>query len=93
MSAARFSPRKLWLILADTAIIYGGVILALYIRLGVEGSVNELSERNGWMKIGLATAVCLLNLYFYDLYDYIVMTNRRELLLRLVQALGIAWAL
>ena len=81
------------MILADTAIIYGGVILALYIRLGVEGSVNELSERNGWMKIGLATAVCLLNLYFYDLYDYIVMTNRRELLLRLVQALGIAWAL
>lgn len=93
MGAARFSPRKFWLILADAAIIYGGVILALYLRLGVEGSVNELSERNGWMKIGLAAAVCLLNLYFYDLYDYIVMTNRRELLLRLVQALGIAWAL
>lgn len=93
MSAARFSPRKFWLIIADAAIIYGGVILALYLRLGIDGSVNELSERNGWMKIGLATSVCLLNLYFYDLYDYIVMTNRRELLLRLVQALGIAWAL
>ncbi len=92
MSAARFSPRKFWLILADAAIIYGGVILALYIRLGIDGSVNELSERNGWMKIALATGICLLNLYFYDLYDYIVMTNRRELLLRLVQALGIAWA-
>ena len=37
--------------------------------------------------------MCLLSLYFYDLYDYVVMTNRRELLLRLVQALGIAWAL
>ncbi|MBK7933755.1 MAG: TIGR03013 family PEP-CTERM/XrtA system glycosyltransferase [Acidobacteria bacterium] len=93
MGASRFSPRKFWLITADAAIIYGGVILALYLRLGIDGSVNELSERNGWVKIGLATSVCLLNLYFYDLYDYIVMTNRRELLLRLVQALGIAWAL
>jgi len=93
MSAAQFSPRKFWLILADAAIIYGGVILALYVRLGIDGSVNELNVRNGWFKIALATSVCLLNLYFYDLYDYIVMTNRRELMLRLVQALGIGWAL
>lgn len=93
MSAAQFSPRKFWLILADVAIIYGGIILALYVRLGIDGSVNELNVRNGWFKIALATGVCLLNLYFYDLYDYIVMTNRRELMLRLVQALGIAWAL
>ncbi len=93
MGASRFSPRLFWLIVADAAIIYGGVILAMYLRLGLDGSENELGARNGWVKIGLATAVCLLILYFYDLYDYIVMTNRRELLLRLVQALGIAWAL
>ena len=54
---------------------------------------NELNKRNGWLKIGLATLVCLLILYFYDLYDFTVMGNRRELMLRLVQALGIAWAL
>ena len=93
MSATKFSPRTIWLIFADTAIIYGGIILALYLRLGIEGFQYELNERNGWYKIGLATCVCLLNLYFYDLYDYTVMGNRRELLLRLVQALGIAWAL
>ncbi|MCC6824147.1 MAG: TIGR03013 family PEP-CTERM/XrtA system glycosyltransferase [Acidobacteria bacterium] len=92
MVKSRFSSRKFWLILADAAIIYGGIILALYIRLGVDGSINELDSRNGWLKILLATSFCLLTLYFYDLYDYIVMTNRRELLLRLVQALGIAWA-
>ena len=92
MATSSFSPRKFWLIIADAAIIYGGVILALYIRLGTDGSLNELNVRNGWTKIVLATLVCLLTLYFYDLYDYVVMTNRRELLLRLVQALGIAWA-
>jgi len=93
MSSTGFGPRKLWLILADAAIIYAGVILAMYLRLGFAGSENELDQRDGWLKIGLATVVCLLNLYFYDLYDYVVMTNRRELLLRLVQALGIAWVL
>ena len=93
MSATRFSPRLFWLILADAAIIYGGVILAMYFRLGLDGSDNELNAKNGWFKIALASGVCVLLLYFYDLYDYIVMTNRRELLLRLVQALGIAWVL
>ncbi len=81
------------MILADSAILYGGVILAMYLRLGFSGSANELQAKNGWLKILLATSICLLSLYFYDLYDYIVMTNRRELLLRLVQALGIAWVL
>ncbi len=93
MSAARFSPRIFFLLVADAAILYGGVIAAMYLRLGFAGSENELNNKNGWFKIALAAAVCLIILYFYDLYDYIVMTNRRELLLRLVQALGIAWAL
>jgi sugar transferase (PEP-CTERM system associated) len=93
MVASRFSPRIFWLILADAAIVYCGVILALYLRLGLGGAAYELNDRNGWLKIALASIVCLVAFYFYDLYDYVVMTNRRELLLRLVQALGIAWAL
>jgi sugar transferase (PEP-CTERM system associated) len=93
MSRRSLSQRTVWLILADAAIIYGGVVLALYLRLGFSGADNELNQRNGWLKIVLATLVCLLILYFYDLYDYTVMSNRRELMLRLVQALGIAWAL
>ncbi len=93
MAATRLTPRTIWLILADTAIIYGGIILALYLRLGIEGSDYQLNDRGGWLKVCLATAVCLLILYLYDLYDFTVMGNRRELMLRLVQALGIAWAL
>ena len=91
--ASRFSPRIFWLLLADAAILYGGIILAMYLRLGFSGTENELDTKNGWVKILLASSVCLLIMYFYDLYDYIVMTNRRELMLQLVQALGIAWAL
>lgn len=65
----------------------------MYLRLGFSGSEYQLNERNGWLKIVLASFMCLLIFYFYDLYDYTVMSNRRELMLRLVQALGIAWAL
>jgi FlaA1/EpsC-like NDP-sugar epimerase len=93
MDGKRLIPRTLWLILADTAIIYGGIVLALYLRVGFSGSDYELNERNAWFKIALATFVCQLILYFYDLYDYTIMGNRRELMLRLVQSLGIAWAM
>ncbi len=93
MSGTRLSPRVIWLIFADVAIIYGGIVLALYSRLGYQGAAYQLNERNGWLKITLATLVCLLVLYLYDLYDYTVIANRRELMLRLIQSLGIGWAL
>lgn len=93
MDATRFSPRTLGLLVSDAAIIYGGIILALCLRLGIEGTLYQLNENTGWLKVTFATFVCLLILYFYDLYDYTVMNNRRELLLRMIQALGIAWAL
>ena len=54
MSATRFSPRIFCLLLADAAILYGGVILAMYLRLGFAGSAVELGEKIGWMKIGVA---------------------------------------
>ena len=39
----------------------------------------------------MATAFCLAAFYLFDLYDFVVMHDRRELVLRLVQALGLAW--
>jgi sugar transferase (PEP-CTERM system associated) len=93
MSGTRFNARTMGLITAETLIVYGSVLLALYLRLGTWGAQYQLDERNAWFKIGLAAVVCIIALYFYDLYDFTVMSNRRELMLRLVQALGIAWAL
>lgn len=89
----RFSPRTFWLLFADAAIIYGGIVAAMYLRLGFSGSAYQLNERNGWLKVAFASLVFLLVLYFYDLYEYTVMSNRRELMLRLVQALGVGWIL
>lgn len=64
---------------------------AVYLRVGVDGAYFELVERQGFLKSALATAFCLTAFYLFDLYDFIVMHDRRELVLRLVQALGLAW--
>jgi len=72
-------------------LLYGGIILAVYLRLGVLEAQRQLIESTGFYKAGLATAFCLISFYLHDLYDFVVMHNRRELVLRLIQALGLAW--
>jgi len=79
------------LILAESAVVLGALISAMYLRLGSDGAVYELIERQGFLKVGLASAFCLAAFYLFDLYDFVVMHDRRELVLRLVQALGLAW--
>jgi sugar transferase (PEP-CTERM system associated) len=79
------------LLLAEAAVVFGAIVGAVYLRLGVEDSHNELMLRNGFLKAALATVFCLAAFYLFDLYDFIVMHDRRELVLRLVQALGLAW--
>jgi sugar transferase (PEP-CTERM system associated) len=63
----------------------------VYLRLGIEDSHDELMLRQGFLKAALATVFCLAAFYLFDLYDFIVMHDRRELVLRLIQALGLAW--
>jgi len=64
---------------------------AVYLRLGLLEGYNELVFRQGFFKASIATLFCLAAFYLFDLYDFIVMHDRRELVLRLVQALGLAW--
>jgi sugar transferase (PEP-CTERM system associated) len=90
-STRRFNARTLLLILAEALLIFGGMVAAAEIRLGAQDSYYELVARNGFYKAALATAFCLGAFYLYDLYDFVVMHDRRELVLRLIQALGLAW--
>lgn len=84
---------RIWgLIIAETVIIYGGIILAVYLRVGFDGASFELIVKNGLWKAALASLICISLLYLYDLYDLALVNNRRELFLRLLQSLGIAWA-
>ena len=91
MRSSRLNNRTIVLLLVEATVMFGAIIGAVYLVLGSENSQNELGLRHGFFKAGLATAFCLTAFYFYDLYDFLVMHDRRELVLRLVQALGLAW--
>lgn len=91
MRASRANTRTTLLLLAEAAVVFGAIISAVYLRLGVEDAQYELLLRQGFLKAALATVFCLVAFYLFDLYDFIVMHDRRELVLRLLQALGLAW--
>jgi sugar transferase (PEP-CTERM system associated) len=91
LRASRANTRTSLLLLAEAAVVFGAIVGAVYLRLGIEDSHNELMLRQGFLKAALATVFCLAAFYLFDLYDFIVMHDRRELVLRLIQALGLAW--
>ena len=91
MRATRANTRTSLLLLAEAAVVFGAIVGAVYLRLAVADAHNELMLRQGFLKAALATLFCLASFYLFDLYDFVVMHDRRELVLRLVQALGLAW--
>ena len=91
MRASRANTRTTLLLLAEAMVVFGAIVGAVYLRLGVEDAHYELMLRQGFLKAVFAMVVCLAAFYLFDLYDFIVMHDRRELVLRLVQALGLAW--
>src|SRR5919112_2680504 len=91
MSSRRLNTRTALLITAEALLLFGATVAAAYVRLGVEDAHFELTVRHGYLKAALVGLFCLAAFYLYDLYDFVVMHDRRELVLRLVQALGLAW--
>ena len=91
MKANRLNARTVLLLLAEATLIFGGIVIAVYVRLGEMDAEATLIERHGFYKAALATVFCLTSFYLFDLYDFVVMHDRRELVLRLLQALGLAW--
>jgi sugar transferase (PEP-CTERM system associated) len=91
LKPSRFNARMVLLLLAEAMLLFGGLIVAVYVRLGAADAEDALIERHGFYKAGLATVFCLASFYLFDLYDFVAIHDRRELVLRLSQALGLAW--
>ena len=91
MRVLRLNGRTILLIIAEAVLVYGAMIAAVYLRVGVEDAQFELVTRQGYLKAAVACFFCLAAFYLFDLYDFLSMHDRRELVLRLVQALGLAW--
>jgi sugar transferase (PEP-CTERM system associated) len=80
--------RIIGLIAFESTLIVGAVLFASYARLGVDGVMSE-GPRSIALKALFIAGVCQLCFYFGDLYDLRVVSDRREMFIRIVQALGI----
>jgi sugar transferase (PEP-CTERM system associated) len=79
------SLRLIGLLFCETALIIGAMYLAALIRLGERGLDHMTLNIH---KAFLVAGVTQLWLYFGDLYDFRVLSDRRELFVRAVHALG-----
>lgn len=68
------------------------LIVLAFLLVSVARSLDEiqlwLSYDNGPLKLAVVSVVLVLCMYYYDLYDSMVLANRRETLARLFQVLG-----
>ncbi len=81
--------RTLCLIAVEHLVIVIAVYAAAAIRFGLPGAVDDPAHEILWRAslIGLVLQICL---HYSDLYDFRTLTDRRELLVGLIQALGAA---
>jgi sugar transferase (PEP-CTERM system associated) len=86
---AYFPTRTLLLTVTETILVFVGFVLAvlLWAGTGVDANIYLMYE-NGLGRIGLVAAVFLVLMYYFDLYNSVILTNRREVLTRLVGVLG-----
>ena len=87
--------RSSGLLVCETVILLATVYLAAWLRLGETEWENittfalvGASQQFGFLRPVLIVAVAQLCLYFADLYDFRVISDRRELFVRAVQAVG-----
>jgi len=84
-----FPTRTLLLTLSEAILVTLGFLLAVLVSTGtaVDARIYLLYE-NGAGRIGLVVLVFLVLMYYFDLYNSGILTNRREVVTRLVGVLG-----
>ncbi len=86
-SRGQLTLRTIALVCFEGALIAIAVALGAWFRLGGDMSVL-LFDEYGLHKTLFVAVVCQLCLYYADLYDFRTVSDRRELFVNLVQALG-----
>jgi sugar transferase (PEP-CTERM system associated) len=82
-----------FLLVMDCFLIGLGLVIATALRLGVNGLGSVLHYLLAWQilfRFLLAIVVCEVSLYFNDLYDFRLIATPNEIIVRLLQAFGIA---
>ncbi len=89
---AYFPTRTLLLTVTEALLVTLAFVVSLVFWAGTAMDANiYLLYENGFGRIGLVVGIFVLLMYYFDLYDSIVLSNRREVVTRLVGVLGCAF--
>src|SRR5579862_8741204 len=85
---AYFPKRTLFLGVSEACLVTLAFLGATLARLGAGGAQPALNDQHGPLKILALSLGMVLCMHYFDLYDTAVLSNRREVRIRLAQALG-----
>ena len=85
---AYFPTRTVVLGISEALLVASAFIATSFLWLGALEAHFNLVYENGFLKIVLVAAVLIFCMYYFDLYDSIILSNRREIATRMVQVLG-----
>ena len=83
--------RTLLLGISEACLISLALVASALARLGAGEARFMIAYQYGSLKILFVSVAFLICMYYFDLYDSAIVSNRREVLVRLVQVLGVAY--
>jgi sugar transferase (PEP-CTERM system associated) len=86
---AHVPSRIVFLAISESCLVALAFVAATVARLGKTDAVLMLTYEQGFLKIFVLSAVFIICMYYFDLYDSSILRNSREVFTRFVQVLGI----
>jgi sugar transferase (PEP-CTERM system associated) len=83
--------RTLLLGISEACLICLALLAAALARLGAGGASFMITYQYGSLKILFASIAFMICMYYFELYDSAILSDKREVLVRLIQVLGIAY--
>jgi sugar transferase (PEP-CTERM system associated) len=83
--------RTLILGISEACLISFALVAAALARLGAGGASYMMAYQFGSLKILFVSIAFMACMYYFELYDSAIVSDRREVLVRLVQVLGVAY--
>jgi sugar transferase (PEP-CTERM system associated) len=87
---AYFPRRTFFLGVSEAFLVALAFIVAIIARLGATDAGLMLSYEQGFLKVAVVSVAFVICMYYFDLYDSSILSNRREVQTRLVQVVGTA---
>jgi len=85
---ASFPSRTVFLGVSEALLVMLAFVGAMLARLGTNDALVMLNYEQGFLKVVVVSGIFVLSMYYFDLYDSNVLSNRREVLTRVIQVLG-----